>query len=99
MELDEIMTAYKPTFLNLSLRLMRDCLGQMMEIDTLISAVLKLPGEQLLTAKEERVRIYRQPRDPGVMEAVGRACATLTAKGLRRDGRWLRFELVDAPAG
>ena len=96
-ELDEIMTAYKLTFMNLCRVLMDEHLGVALEIETLIDAVLSLPGERVLTKSTETVRIYRQARDPRLMSAVERACASLTALGLRRDKRALRFELVADP--
>jgi hypothetical protein len=105
MELDEIMTAYKMTFMNLATHLMTHHLGVRMELDTLIRGVLTLPGERVRTATTETIRIYRQPRDTQATAAVERACETLTALGLsRRDGktvRSLRFELVGPapPAG
>ena len=52
-------------------------LGLTMEVETLIDAVLTLPGERLTTPTTETVRIYRQPRDPKVMAAVQRACEQL----------------------
>ncbi|MBN2800751.1 MAG: hypothetical protein JXX28_16540 [Deltaproteobacteria bacterium] len=97
-ELDEVMTAFKLTFMNLCCVLMRQHLGTWMELETLIETVLTLPGERAVTATTETVRIYRPARDAKTMAAVERACATLTARGLVRDRRALRFELVDGPA-
>ncbi len=96
-ELDEIMTAFKFTFMNLCAVLMTTWLGVNMEIETLIESVLTLPGERVTTATTETVRIYRQPRDPRAMAAVERACVALTARGIRRDDRTLAFELTDPP--
>jgi len=95
--LDEIMTAYKLTFMNLAVYLMTQYLGVRMEMDTLIRAVLTLPGERVRTKTTETVRIYRQPRDPTTMAAVAAACEKLSARKLKRDKRHLRFELVDGP--
>lgn len=96
-ELDQIMTAYKLTFMNVCRVLMREVLGEEMELETLIRGVLTLPGERVTTPKTETVRIFRQERDPRSMAAVERGCAYLNAKGLVRGRRTLRFELVDAP--
>ena len=99
--LDEIMLAYKLTFMNLAAVLMDQFLGVRMELDTLIRAVLTLPGEREQTKTTETIRIYRQPRDPSTMEAVGRACERLTALELTRGPpdkqRRLLFALVDPP--
>ena len=97
-ELDQIMLAYKLTFMNVANHLMREFLGDVMEMDTLIRSVLQLPGERLRTRTTETIRIWRQPRDPRAMAAVERACERFNARNLVRDGRRLRFELVDAPA-
>lgn len=96
-ELDELMTAYKLTFMNLAKRLMRRYLGLSLELETLIEAVLTLAGERVRTATTETIRIYRQPRDKRVMNAVAQACERLTARGLMRGDRALVFEMVDPP--
>ena len=96
-ELDQIMTAFKLTFMNLCGVFMTDYLGCQMQLDTLIRSVLTLPGERVRTATTETVRIWRQPRDRKVMPLVELACQRLNAKGLRRGERVLRFELADRP--
>jgi len=96
-ELDEILTAYKLTFLNLSRYLQRHYLGTKMETETLITHVLTLPGQRVVTASTETIQIWRQPRERRHMEAVALACERLTAKRLHRDKRRLRFEVVDKP--
>jgi len=100
-ELDEIMTAFKLTFMNLCFRLMDDHLGKRMELDTLIRSVLTLPGERRRTRTVEKVCIYRQERDLETMALVQRACESLTALELQRgpaEGqRRLVFEVVAHP--
>ncbi len=96
-ELDQMMTAFKFTFLNLCRVLMRRYLGWTMEVETLVEAVLCLPGQRLTTGTTELVRIYRSSRDAELMDAVGRACVALSARGLVRGDRTLRFELTDPP--
>lgn len=95
------MTAYKLTFINLSMHLMDTHMGERMELDTLIRSVLTLPGERVLTQDGETIRIYRQERDPRAMAAVERACVSLNKLGLTRGPeerpRALRLELVDHP--
>src|SRR5690606_30917897 len=101
-ELDEIMTAYKLTFLNLSRTLMRDYLDVDWQVDTLIRSVLTLPGERARSATTETIRIDHQPRDSAAMAAVRTACDRLNALELYRtegeDRRRLRFELKPPPA-
>lgn len=98
-ELDQIMTAFKLTFLNLCNKLMACYFGgRTMQIDTLIRAVLTLPGERERTRTDETIRIWRQPRDRKVMPLVEEACRLLTARGLVRHGRRLHYEVVDPPA-
>ena len=97
-ELDEIMTAFKLTFMNLAVRLIREHLRDPMELDTLIRSILRLPGELRRREGSDTICIYRQPRDSRAMEAVGRACESLTALQLQRGDRRLDFQIVDAPA-
>lgn len=98
-ELDQILLAFKLTFLNLCHTfLARYCDGRRLEIDTLISALFTLPGARLRTRATETIRIYRQPRDPDTMALVETACRRLTDRRLVRDHRRLIFELVDRPA-
>lgn len=93
-ELDELMTAFKLTFMNLCSVLMRAHLGTWMELETLVDAVLTLPGERVVTPEVELVRIFRPSRDEKVATAVEAACASLNARALRRGKRALRFEVV-----
>src|SRR5690606_18296099 len=93
-ELDEIMTSYKLTFMNLARHVMERYLGERMELDTLIRSVLTLPGERVRTPTQDLVRIYAQERDPETMALVEAACARVSELGLMRDQRKLRFELV-----
>lgn len=96
-ELDEIITAFKLTFMCLCTQLMNRYLGTHVEIDTLIRGVLTLPGERVLTRGVETIRIFRQARERELMPRVEQACRLLTARALRRDKRTLRFEVVDRP--
>jgi transposase len=96
-ELDEIITAFKLTFMCLCKQLMNRYLGIRVETDTLIRGVLTLPGERILTRGLETIRIFRQPRERELMPHVEAACRLLTARALRRDKRTLRFEVVDRP--
>jgi hypothetical protein len=99
-ELDQIMTAFKLTFMNLCFYLMAHYLGgKKVEIDTLIRAVLTLPGERVRTTSTETIRIFRQPRDREFMPLVEEACRLLTQKRLHRNNRRLIYEMVDPPVG
>jgi hypothetical protein len=98
--LDQVMTALKLTFMNLCAAFMARYLGgAKLQLDTLIRGILTLPGERVRTASTETIRIYRHHRDRELMPLVEEACRLLTARELTRDGRRLRFELVDRPNG
>ncbi len=96
-ELDQIMTALKLTFMNLCAVFMSRYLGKPLQLDTLIRGVLTLPGERVLSPTTETIRIYRRERDRELMPLVEEACRLLTAKGLVRGKRRLRFEVVESP--
>jgi hypothetical protein len=97
-ELDELLIAYKLTFLNLCAYLLRLYFpGLNVETTTFIEHVLTLPGDRVRTHATETIRIYRQPRDTRFMEPVEKACELLTARRLTRGRRRLRFEVVDPP--
>lgn len=96
-ELDEIMTAYKLTFMNVCGVLMSKYMGVNFEIETLIDSVLTLPGERVTTATTETVRIFPSSRDLPAKAAVERACVALTARNLRRGNRRLTFEVAAVP--
>jgi len=98
-ELDQVMTAFKLTFMSLCAYFLAHYFGgRKMELDTLIEAVLTLPGQRVLTPATETVHIWRQPRDPEIMPLVEEACRLLTAKRLMHDQRRLIFEVTDPPA-
>jgi hypothetical protein len=97
-ELDQILTAFKLTFLNLCSTLLTRYLGgRPLQLDTLIRGILTLPGEREYTATTETIRIWRQPRDRDIMPLVETACRLLTDRSLVRDKRLLRYEVVDQP--
>ena len=97
-ELDQVMTAFKLTFMNLCAYFMAHYLGgKKAQLDTLIRAVLTLPGERVRTRSTETIRIWRQPRDREFMPLVEEACRRLTDKRIMRGKRRLVFELVDKP--
>jgi hypothetical protein len=99
-ELDEVMTGFKLTFMNLAAYFLAHYLGgKKAELDTLIRAVLTLPGERVRTSSKETIRIYRQTRDREYMPLVEEACRLLTAKRLKRGKRRLVYELVDRSSG
>ena len=95
-ELDQILTAFKLTFLNLCSTLLTRYLGgRPLPLDTLIRGILTLPGEREYTATTETIRIWRQPRDRDIMPLVETACRLLTDRSLVRDKRVVRYEVVD----
>ena len=96
-ELDEILTGFKLTFLNLAAHLQRHYLETRMETETLIGSVLTLPGQRVVTDQTETIRIWQQPRERKFMDAVDKACRRLTDRRLVRDKRVLRFEVADKP--
>jgi transposase len=97
-ELDEILLAYKLTFLNLCAWLLRHYFPSLnVETTTFIEHVLTLPGDRVRTHATETVRIYRQPRDTRFMQHVEKACELLTDRGLVRNDRRMRFEVIDPP--
>lgn len=99
-ELDQVMTAFKLTFMNLAAYLLAHYLGgKKAQLDTLIRAVLTLPGQRVRTPTTETIRIFRQPRDREYMPLVEVACRLLTARRLTRNRRRLIYELVDRPEG
>ena len=99
-ELDQVMTAFKLTFMNLCAYFMAHYLGsKKAQLDTLIRAVLTLPGERVRTRSTETIRIWRQHRDREFMPLVEQACDRLTRRRIMRGKRRLIFELVDRPEG
>jgi len=93
-ELDSLILAYKLTFINLCRELMKDYLGVNWQLDSLIQAVLTLPGRRKRTRSHEYIEIFRQDRDPRAMVAVARACERMNALEIKREGRVLDFRLI-----
>lgn len=97
-ELDELMTAFKLTFMNLCCAFVSHCLkDERVELHTLIQAVLSLPGQRLRSPTVETIRIWRQPRDRRFMPLVEHAIGVINGWRLHRGKRLLRFELADRP--
>jgi hypothetical protein len=96
--MDQMLTAFKLTFMNLAAVLLARYLpGPSLQLDTLIRGILTLPGERVVTKGTETIRIYRHDRDAELMSRVDEACRLLTEKRIVRDRRTMVFELVDPP--
>lgn len=94
-ELDEIQLAFKCTFIRLC-GMLQTLLRTKLEIDTLITRVLTLPGRCITSAdgKRREVLLYRNPRDVEMTTRLESACAELN----RRLGEE-RLRMVDRPPG
>jgi hypothetical protein len=96
---DTILTATKLTGTQLILYASAEYLpGLKLTPQTFIARVFSLKGRRELRVGEETVVFYRNDRDRSVTTAVEKACRTLNARNLSRDGRRLRYVLEDEPA-
>ena len=95
---DTILTATKLTAAQLIAFALREYLPSMpMTPQTFVQRVLSVRGRKELHRKDEFVVLYENFRDPLVNDALRDACDRINRRGLRRDGRRLRFAVEPPP--
>lgn len=95
--LDSVLTSTKLALALLLSFVLREYLPAMpMTPHTFISRVLGIRGRREVDGEEETVVFYESKRDPGVNAALADACARLNKRGLRRNGKRLRYRMHEA---
>jgi hypothetical protein len=96
---DTILTATKLTAVQLITFALREYLPAMpMTPHTFLQRVLTIRGRKEISAAQELVVFYENPRDPLINEVLRNACVRLNKRALQRDERRLRFAVEPPPA-
>jgi hypothetical protein len=96
---DTILTATKLTAAQLIAFALREYLPSMpMTPQTFVQRVLSVHGRKELHRDDELVVLYENFRDPLINDALRDACDRINRRGLRSDGRRLRFAVEPPPA-
>lgn len=96
---DNIATCLKLTALMLVDFVLKEYFGGLkMEWRRFIEEIMPLPVTRRLSAAHILYQIQVNPRQPQRMNQLRQACDAINARKLRRDGRALRFEVIE-PSG
>jgi hypothetical protein len=96
---DTILTATKLTAVQLITFALREYLPAMpMTPHTFLQRVLTIRGRKEISAAQELVVFYENPRDPLINDVLRNACVRLNKRALQRDQRRLRFAAEPPPA-
>lgn len=92
-ELDQIMTCFKLSFANLCSFLLSECMNhERYEILTLFESIFDLSGISIKTESDKRIELYKNPKEPLIMERLKECLTRLNAlKPQDLEGRTMRF--------
>jgi hypothetical protein len=95
-ELDQIMTFFRISLVNICCWFLRECMGKTsMSLASLLHYILLMPGEIEITKDVRRVKLKRNPKNPGLMNKLEPALEKLNALKIQHlDGRQISFELI-----
>jgi hypothetical protein len=94
-ELDQIMGFFRISLVNLCCWFLRECMGKSsMSLSKLLHRILLIPAEIELTKDVRRVKLRRNPKDPGLMEKLAPALQKLNELRIQHlDERRIEFVL------
>ena len=94
-ELDQIMTCFKMSFINLcSLFLARCMEHEKFELLTLFESIFQLDGDAFITDEEKRIVLEMNPKEPVLMKKLNKSLRILNEMGIYDpDGRSIQFDV------
>jgi len=94
-ELDQIMTCFKMTFINLCSLFLARCMGhEKFELQTLFESIFQLNGDAFITNDEKRIELEMNPKEPELMDKLNKGLHILNAMDIRDpDGRSIQFNM------
>ena len=94
-ELDQIMTCFKMSFINLCSLFLAKCMDhEKFELLTLFESIFQLDGDAFITDEEKRIVLEMNPKEPVLMKKLNKSLRILTEMGIYDpDGRSIQFDV------
>lgn len=94
-ELDQIMTCFKLSFINLCSFLLKECMNnERFELLTLYESIFQLEGNVIITDKEKRISLKKNEKEPKVMEKLKKCIKKLNSMKIKDlEGRIIQFAI------
>lgn len=94
-ELDQIMTCFKLSFVNLCSYLLKECMdNEKYELSKLFESILRLDGEAIITDREKRINLKENKKEPKLKEKICKVLQKLnTMEIYNLNGKRIVFNL------
>jgi transposase len=94
-ELDQIMTCFKMSFVNLCSLFLARCMGhEKFELLTLFESIFQLDGDAFINDEEKRIVLEMNPKEPGLMKNLNKGLSILNEMRIYDpDGRSIQFDM------
>ena len=92
-ELDQIVTCFKMTFVNICSLFLTQCMGcERFELQTLFESIFQLGGESFVSEGAKMIELEMNPKEPELMDKLNKGLSILNTMNIRDpDGRSVRF--------
>ena len=93
LELDQIMTCFKMSFVNLCSLFLTKCMNSdKFELSTLFESVFQLEGYSVIEKEKKSIKLEMNPKEPDLIDRISNALQILNGFDLRDlNGRAVRF--------
>ncbi len=94
-ELDQIMTCFKMSFINLCSLFLTKCMGhERFELQTLFESIFQLGGEAVVDDERERIGLEMNPKEPELMGKLNKGLSILNTMDIHDlDDRFVTFDV------
>jgi len=94
-ELDQIMTCFKMSFVNLCSLFLTKCMNQeRFELQTLFESIFQLGGEAFVSEKEKTIELEMNPKEPKLMDKLNNGLGILNTMDIHDlNGRFVKFKV------
>ncbi len=94
-ELDQIMTCFKMSFINLCSLFLARCMDhEKFELQTLFESIFQLNGDAFIADDEKRIEMEMNPKEPELMDKLNKGLRILNTMDIHDpDGRSIQFNM------
>jgi len=94
-ELDQIMTCFKMSFVNLCSLFLTKCMNhERFELQTLFESIFQLGGEAFISEKEKIIELEMNPKEPKLIDKLNKGLDILNTMDIHDlNGRFVKFNV------
>jgi len=94
-ELDQIMTCFKMSFVNLCSLFLTNCMDhEKFELLTLFESIFQLGGDSFFSDGKKTIELERNPKEPKLMDKLEKGLRVLNTMDIHDlDGRFVKFDM------